>query len=462
MTDAKSSWSFVGISAEARQAAEEAAEMAGMELDTWLAQLIKYTSAMELAGRGTTLDEVIRQARRAEPAAEEDERAPEETFPGIDPMASPERSFAVEDINASGQVPVGADDHEEESADIPAAEIEIPTDPTRPVMLSPEHLHPSALTSLATAREEDIEAALDQWRKTGKLDPLIVRRRANFPNEFEVVTGIERWHAARRAHAREVPALVQDLSDTDALKTGLAARLKGKQPTALVEATTYLQLMTEASQSTEQVAALVGKPAGHVAAMVRILNLPQSVRGMLERGEITILHARALLDAHNPEAIARQVVAKRLDIYQTEQLVRGSRQGVDLVGTAEVLDETDLDSDDAFSAVDHEEEPAVSAEGPGEAAEPEEEVASAAVSSGGRRSATTIPFPERGREREEGRRPSGEDGATTQLLERHLSQLLGLKVTISERDNIGVVALHYLNRDQLSELIARLNRSLDT
>jgi ParB family chromosome partitioning protein len=381
-------------------------------------------------------------------------------------------------MGAPDQIPVAPGEgalEETEEEESPLEDIAIPTDPTRPVEIALDQVHPSTLSALNPARESDVEAALDQWRRTSRMEPLIVRRRPNMPNEFEVVVGIERLHAARRAQLREIPVLVRDLDDSEALKAGLAARLKGRHVSALTEATIYLQLMTEASQSTEQVAALVGKPAGHVASMVRILNLPQSVRGMLERGEITVLHARALLNAHNPEAIARQVVAQRLDIYQTEQLVRSSRQGADTIRSQDVLDEADIDADEAFAAEDgsdlgegtaerqpsHEEvterkeQPSLP---PAAMAEPEQERRQGRTAGS---SATTIPFPEGGRGREAGRESAEEDNASTELLERHLSQLLGLKVSISERDNMGIMAFHYTDRDQLSRVIARLNRSVD-
>lgn len=439
-----------------------------MELDSWLAQLIKYTSAMELAGRGVSLDETIRKASQQDETAEADEAAAEErTFPGIDPMHPPKKQgLDLGKFDEPEQVPFSAGEAaQDEKQSMPPQ----PIDPNVPVMIPTDRLHPSRLTALATVEERDIAVALDRWRATRKLEPIVVRRAGPEPEVYEVVAGIDRWHAARRGHVSEVPVLIKDLGDIEALKFGLAARLKGRPVSALTEASTYLQLMTEASQTTEQVAELVGKPASHVAAMVRILNLPQSVRGMLERGEITVLHARALLQAHNPEAIARQVVAHRLDIYQTEQLVRGSLQEAEMVDTADVLDGADLDTEtvspdaledmpDLDSADMHEaEDVAETGPPPGAMAQPDQFPTERPADA----SATTIPFPEDRRGRTERARPMGEDGATTELLERHLSQLLGLKVTISERENLGVIALHYTNRDQLSELIARLNRSAE-
>ena len=88
----------------------------------------------------------------------------------------------------------------------------------------------------------------------------------------------------------------------------LVDQLRRAPLSPLSEANIYLRLLNDAGLDPERAARLTGKPAAHVATMVRILNLPKSVRGMLEAGEITVMHARALLDAPNPDAIARDIV----------------------------------------------------------------------------------------------------------------------------------------------------------
>src|SRR5262249_18548590 len=108
---------------------------------------------------------------------------------------------------------------------------------------------------------------------------------------------------------------------------------------------------------TERAARLAGKPASHVATMVRILNLPKSVRAMLEKGEITVMHARALLDAPNPEAVARDIVEKRLDIYQTEQLVRVAGRDADMVDPTVLQDAPTDDSSEELGTAPFAREP---------------------------------------------------------------------------------------------------------
>src|SRR5262249_23926572 len=155
--------------------------------------------------------------------------------------------------------------------------------------------------------------------------------KAGAQDQFEIISGIDRWHAARRAYVRQIPVLVREASDHEALEQGLVDQLRRAPISPLAEAGIYLRLLHDAGLDTERAARLAGKPVSHVATMVRILNLPKSVRAMLEKGEITVMHARALLDAPNPEAVARDIVEKRLDIYQTEQLVRVSGRDADMV-----------------------------------------------------------------------------------------------------------------------------------
>ncbi|MGE0735106.1 MAG: ParB/RepB/Spo0J family partition protein [Alphaproteobacteria bacterium] len=422
MAEPKTSWSFVGLTPEARRAAEEAAAAAGMELDSWLTQLIKYTSAMELSGQ-------------AKPPGEMD-------GPGQPPDRQPVRPAAP----ATTPVPESAEPQAAQAtpaaADKHRVSFRPPTDGSQPYFMPTHGLRPSRLNSLNAFRDAEVDAVLADWRANNNFEPITVREDPASPGTYEVISGIERWHAARRAGAAEVPVVMRNVNDEDALKIGLLARMKQVPLPPLSEAAIYYGLMTEANMSTDEVARLVGKPPTHVAAVVRFNTLPEGVRAMLERGEITVLHARALMDAKDPEAIAREVVARRLDIYKTEQLVRAAGKAPEPARRER--------SDPLDRPPPPEPRQAVRADEPP------------------RPAGRPVPLPRFLAERPEARRAafrtvepgSGErrDGlATTDILERHLTQVLGIKVTIAERDHVGVVSLHYTSREQLSDLIARLN-----
>lgn len=447
MSETGSSWSFVGLTPEARKAAEEAAEAAGMDLDTWLGQLIKYRSAIELRGGERPAKGVVSEPEGA--AKAQAPSAPVGAAPPPSPSSETDRP-APERPAPPAAVPDPAPDAGTDTPSVRSAEEMTPpslsaaTNPPTPSkeppppiggatsdgalrMIATDMLRPSLLAAINVVGKDEIDLAYDRWRRTGRLEPLTVRAAPDAPGSFEIITGIDRWHAARRAQAPEVPVIESALNDEEAIREGLAARLKRGHLSALDEADIYLRLMTDAAQTAEQVARMAGKPPAHIATMVRILNLPKAVREMVARGELTVLHARALLDTQDPEPIAREVAARRLDIYQTEQLVRMAAHDLSLVrGTA-----TD--------------EPAAAPPDP--AQETSDPTPAAAAQGAAPDSSTVTETP-------------------TEVLERHLSHLLGMKVTIDERDlewsDAGVVSLHYRSREQLSNLIARLNSSSET
>ena len=282
-------WSLDEIAPEARRAAERAAEAAGMPLEIWLNQLIKYVSAMELSGKGPAraraIDETIKRA-----AAEQARMGP------VDGPADggPEAPMMLE-----------------------AAPTEYPT------TLPAEVLEPNRFAEEQPG-ERDIEQAIGEWRKSGALAPLVVRPDTRRPGHYEIVNGMERWHAANRLHMRRIPVTVRELTDEEVLRATLIQKLALKSLPPLDEAQIYQRLMEETGLSVAALSDVIGRAPTHVATALQLLDLPQPVREMINNGELSVLHARTLLGAADPEPAAREVVKRRLDIYQTEQLVRAS------------------------------------------------------------------------------------------------------------------------------------------
>ena len=212
----------------------------------------------------------------------------------------------------------------------------------------------------------------------------------------------------------------------------------------------YLRLLNDAGLDTERAARLAGKPTSHVATMVRILNLPKAVRAMLEKGEITVMHARALLDAPNPEAIARDIVEKRLDIYQTEQLVRVAGRGAEMVDASVLLDAPTDDSIEELGTAPFAREARAPAPPTARLQPVEGQVETP------RAEEPRPPAPS-------ARRPSEQrvmretDVISTELLERNIANTLGVRCAISERNGVGVITLHYTSREELGRILARIN-----
>ena len=160
----------------------------------------------------------------------------------------------------------------------------------------------------------------------GVLQPILVRRHADEAGAFEIVAGERRWRAAQMARLHEVPVLVKELTDSDALEIALVENLQREDLSPLEEAQAYDRLMEEFSHTQEALSKAVGKSRSHVANMLRLLGLPAPVKDMLDRGELSAGHARALLRSPDPSGLARKVVARCLNVRQAEKLARGSKK----------------------------------------------------------------------------------------------------------------------------------------
>lgn len=156
----------------------------------------------------------------------------------------------------------------------------------------------------------------------GILQPLLVRRDPDSTNEYEIIAGERRWRAAQMAGLHEVPVVIRDLSDREALEIALIENIQRQDLTALEEAEGYRRLMEEFQHTQEDLAKVVGKSRSHVANMMRLLALPDPIKGLVQDGSLTAGHARALLTVDDPVAVAREVVKRGLNVRQTEDLVR--------------------------------------------------------------------------------------------------------------------------------------------
>jgi ParB family chromosome partitioning protein len=125
----------------------------------------------------------------------------------------------------------------------------------------------------------------------------------------------------------EVPVVVQDLSDQDALEIALIENLQREDLTAIEEADGYQRLMDEFGHTQDALAKQLGKSRSHVANMLRLLKLPAPVQNLIQIGSISAGHARALVGARNPQELADQIISKGLSVRQIESLVQKSADG---------------------------------------------------------------------------------------------------------------------------------------
>ena len=217
-------------------------------------------------------------------------------------------------------------DQDVAAAVAPAAANSAPSRPPSraPMTLPTAHLRAGKYQPRTTF--ENIDALVDSVRQFGLLQPILVRPIPNEPDSYEIIAGERRWRAAQKAQLHEVPVVVRTLDDLDTLQLALVENLQRADLTAIDEAQGYSRLISDFKQTQEDVARTMGKSRPHVANTLRLLDLPEAVREMIRRDEISAGHGRALLAFPDPEGMARRVVAEKLNVRDLERLASGERQ----------------------------------------------------------------------------------------------------------------------------------------
>lgn len=172
--------------------------------------------------------------------------------------------------------------------------------------------------------EKDLQDLAASIREKGVIQPLILRPHPHDASQYEIVAGERRWRAAQIAGIHDLPALIRDLNDTEVLELAIIENIQRADLNPLEEARGYRQLMDRFGHTQERLAEALGKSRSHIANLLRLLTLPEPVLEMVRAGKLTAGHARALITAANPEALARQVIDRDLSVRQTEQLARTS------------------------------------------------------------------------------------------------------------------------------------------
>ncbi len=142
------------------------------------------------------------------------------------------------------------------------------------------------------------------------------------PGAYEIIAGERRWRAAQAAKLAEVPVAVIVATDKEALELAIVENVQRADLNAMEEARGYERLSGEFGYGQSDLAKVIGKSRSHVANTIRLLKLPPSVSGMVEAGQITAGHARALLAFEDPEPVARRIVERGLNVRDVEQLAQ--------------------------------------------------------------------------------------------------------------------------------------------
>jgi ParB family chromosome partitioning protein len=197
-----------------------------------------------------------------------------------------------------------------------------------------DQIHPGRFQPRKNFGDETMKSLVDSVIAQGILQPILVRPYPGKPGNFEILAGERRWRAAQKARLHEVPAVLRDLGDREALEIALVENIQRQDLTPIEEAFGYKRLIDEFKHTQEALASALGKSRSHVANTLRLLSLPEAVQKMLGDGRLSAGHARALVTARDPAALAKKIVAQEMSVRETEGLVKtehghsGSRKKV--------------------------------------------------------------------------------------------------------------------------------------
>lgn len=203
--------------------------------------------------------------------------------------------------------------------------------PRRPdLMLPVEKLDPNPDQPRRDFSPEALEELAASLRAKGMIQPIIVRPNPRKAESYEIVAGERRWRAAQMAQLHDVPVVVRDLDDTEVLEIAIIENIQRADLNALEEALGYRQLMERFGHTQEKLAEALSKSRSHIANLLRLLTLPDTIQTWLREGKLSAGHARALITAENPVELARKVIDQGLSVRETERLAKaahGERAG---------------------------------------------------------------------------------------------------------------------------------------
>jgi len=173
-------------------------------------------------------------------------------------------------------------------------------------------------------QESALQELSESIRKNGVMQPILVREIAD--EQYEIIAGERRWRAARIAGLDEIPVIINNsISDEQALELAIIENVQREDLHPLEEGAGYQRLMDDFGYTQENIASTVHKSRSHIANLLRLLSLPSEIQELFSKNQITMGHARALIGAENPVQIAEAVIAKGLNVRQTEKLVSSQK-----------------------------------------------------------------------------------------------------------------------------------------
>jgi ParB family transcriptional regulator, chromosome partitioning protein len=168
--------------------------------------------------------------------------------------------------------------------------------------------------------EEDLQELSASVKEKGVLQPILVRAVQGANNVFEIIAGERRWRAAQRAGVHDVPVVVLELTDKEALEVAIVENVQRADLNAVEEAAGYQALIATYGHTQDALAKIIGKSRSHIANTLRLLKLPDDVKQAVLDGKLSAGHARALIGMDDPSAAAKRIIEGGLSVRDAEAL----------------------------------------------------------------------------------------------------------------------------------------------
>mgnify|MGYP001209657604 FL=1 len=195
------------------------------------------------------------------------------------------------------------------------------------IKISVAKLRPSPLQPRRLFDKNSINELAESIKSKGLVQPILVRPSNTNDGEYEIIAGERRWRAAQVAQLHEIPAVIRNLNDTESLEIAIIENVQRSDLSPIEEAAGYKKLMESYNHTQEQLSEVVGKSRSHIANIIRLLTLPQSIQDMIAQGSISSGHARAIMNSAFPEQLAEKILNENLSVRATEALVKAKKEG---------------------------------------------------------------------------------------------------------------------------------------
>ena len=185
-----------------------------------------------------------------------------------------------------------------------------------------EFIRPNPRNPRRDFADADLDELATSLRERGVIQPIVVRPVRGAVDKFEIIAGERRWRAAQRAGLHDVPIVLIEVTDDEALQLAIIENVQRTDLNAVEEATGYQALINDFHHSHEEIAKVVGKSRVHITNTLRLLKLPEAVQAHVRSGRLTAGHARVLIGLPNAEELAQQIIERGLNVRQVEEWAR--------------------------------------------------------------------------------------------------------------------------------------------